>query len=1177
MPDCDAVGSRLLVGRGEVDDERHAATCPRCGALRDQLRANHADPALAPPDAQGATAPDPLGAASPDPVGATAPADAAALARARAPAPAAPQVVEVDVRHTYELGARLGEGGMGLVRPARDRGLGRQVALKFPKARTPELERRFEAEARITARLQHPSIVNVHEAGRWPTGEPYYAMKLVTGRPLDEVIAETRTLADRLALLPRALAVADALAYAHAQRVIHRDLKPQNVMVGEYGETVVLDWGLAKDLAAAEDVLGDAPAARSDGAAGTVAGAILGTPHYMPPEQAEGKPVDARADVYAIGAMLYHLLAGEPPYTGRNARAVALQVVQGPPRRLAERVKDAPADLAAILDKAMARDPAARYPTAKELADDLRRFQTGQLVGVHRYSLRELVARWVRRHRAAVAVGAAAAALLVGTVAVSFQQILAALAVAEDEKDRANEEADRADEQHDKAERAYVELLTDNGRIELLAAHRDRSAAFLVEAYRRSSGGAPTAALRFLLAQALRAPAPAAVLRGHTGSVSIAVFSPDGKRIASGSLDGTVKIWDAASGALTASWTAPAAAGGVGHLAWSPTGKSVAASGAAVVQLWDAESGRVTARLLTKTSSVTSIEFNADGSRIVTAGSEGPVQVWDRDSGVPTLELGAGALGAWSAAFSSDGRWVAAGGSDGTARVWEAKSGKPGPVLRGHAAGALVYVVFSPDGTVVATTASDAEPCLWNAETGALLGRLVGHARPAWSLAFSPDGTRIATGAADGAVKLWAVKSRGLVTTLGGASGAHAGAIQSVAFSPDGRRVLTAGLDRFARVWDAATGALLMSFHADTRARWSPDGKRVVTSGGSETVRVWDVASSAVASFEGHGGAVHWAAFGARGERIATASGDGFLQVWDVAAKKALVSVDAGLSATRSTVSFDADGKRLLAPASDGTAVIWDASSGKRVGSLDVRGDSTAIAVFSPDASRVLTTAGRTATAWDAATGRALLRLNHGDPVWAAAYSPDGARIVTSELGSAARTHVWDAATGKELGARLVGHSLPVWSGAFSPDGKTLVTASVDGTAKLWRWERGELLASFDENGGPVFGAAFSPDGSRVATGGVDGIVRIWEATAPARLLASLMGHTGAVNHVEFDASGNYLVSAGVDGTTKVWDVRIEERPADAIPVADLRWRVVDGRLVPVAPAAPAAGAEKKP
>jgi tetratricopeptide (TPR) repeat protein len=350
----------------------------------------------------------------------------------------------------YRVEGEYARGGMGRILLARDRRLGRRVALKELHAEAgPGASRRFVREALVTARLQHPAIVPVYEAGRWPGGRPFYAMKLVEGRSLEALLRDATSLASRLALLPHLIAVAEAVAYAHSQRVVHRDLKPANVLVGPFGETVVVDWGLARELeggAAVENE--EAPAAATDGATSgqTVTGTVLGTPHYMPPEQARGLPADERADVYALGAMLYFLLSGTPPHAGRSADEALAAAAAGTIEPVERREPETPPDLVAIVRKAMAPSPADRYPSARELAADLRRFQTGQLVSAHRYSTRELVRRFVKRHRAAVLVASALTAALVLAVAVGFVAVRRQARLAEAERDRARVAARKAEQ-----------------------------------------------------------------------------------------------------------------------------------------------------------------------------------------------------------------------------------------------------------------------------------------------------------------------------------------------------------------------------------------------------------------------------------------------------------------------------------------------------------------------------------------------------------------------------------------------------------------------------------------------------------------------------------------------------------------------------------------------------------
>ncbi len=334
-----------------------------------------------------------------------------------APAAVGPSIQDLPLfdEQRFEIAGEHARGGAGMVLEARDRLLRRQVAVKQPQ----HLDRgvaRFLREALITARLQHPAIVPIYDFGIRSTGEPCYAMRLVPGTTLREALAGARGLDERLALLSHVQVVADAVAYAHGQGIVHRDLKPGNVLVGPFGETVVIDWGLAKDLTgeAGEIDFADVGSETLDsGEALTEAGVVLGTPGYMPPEQARGEEADARSDVYAIGAILYALLVGHPPHRGKDPA----QVLAGPPEPVEAREPGAPRDLVAIVNKAMAADRAARYPHAQALAQDLKQFATGQLVEARRYSRWALVKRWLLRHRATAVVGAALLLALVGGAA----------------------------------------------------------------------------------------------------------------------------------------------------------------------------------------------------------------------------------------------------------------------------------------------------------------------------------------------------------------------------------------------------------------------------------------------------------------------------------------------------------------------------------------------------------------------------------------------------------------------------------------------------------------------------------------------------------------------------------------------------------------------------------------
>ena len=373
-----------------------------------------------------------------------------------APAAAAPRAAAAD---RYVLEREIGHGGMGRVFSGRDLRLDRTVAIKMLRTQDAALAIRFEREVKLAARLQHPGVVPVYDAGFWPSGEPFLVMKLVLGQSLARAIKDADTRADRLALLPQVIAAAEAVAYAHDQGIVHRDLKPSNILVGAFGETVVVDWGLAKDLRAGGSDGGStsplpaperaspesglpsplpspasgrggsdpapspppfpasgrggsdpAPSPREAGrglgrgAGDTATGAVVGTPSYMSPEQAAGQAVDPSADVYALGAILHYVLAGTAPQ---------------PATPLASLETRLPPDLLAIVDKALAADPGRRYPSAFELADDLKRFAGGQLVAARRYSPLARAGRFVAHHPVAVALAAAVVLAAMAALAIS--------------------------------------------------------------------------------------------------------------------------------------------------------------------------------------------------------------------------------------------------------------------------------------------------------------------------------------------------------------------------------------------------------------------------------------------------------------------------------------------------------------------------------------------------------------------------------------------------------------------------------------------------------------------------------------------------------------------------------------------------------------------------------------
>jgi WD40 repeat protein len=1054
----------------------------------------------------------------------------------------------------YVVLREIAKGGIGKILLAHDESLKRHVALKQLLQRTPGLEERFRREALLTARLTHPSIVPVYESGRWPSGEPFYVMKLVSGQPFSKVIAEARAFDQRLALLPHVLAVAEAIAYAHSEGIIHRDLKPQNILVGPFGETVVIDWGLAKDLrdrSAEQEIderAGDARPSVPDNL--TVVGAVLGTPAYMPPEQALGLPVDERADVYSLGAILYHLLAGRGPYEGRP-RKVLEEVRLGPPEPVEQRQRGVPRDLVTIVEKAMARDPAARYPSGKELAEDLRRFQTGQIVQAHHYSASERVFRFVRRYRAALGTLGVALAVIAVLSAISILRVIEA-------KERANQERARAVEATQKSrKRADTLMLSEArsavGRNPLLALAWLKG---LSPEFQRPRS------MRLIAADAVAMGIPR-LLRGHTAFINHARFSPDGRLLATTSDDHTARLWDVETGRGR---VLEGHTDEVWKLDFSPDGRMLAtASKDRTVRIWDTQTGQSKA-LEGHEGPVSQVQFFDGGRRLLTRSRNGKILLWDVSRGTITTEVAASEGN--EARLSPDGRVVAYTDEDflalfdiesGTTRRFE---GQEGPATA---------IAFSPDGQRVATGNESGRIGVWDRETSALsqlsyssagirsvyfmpgssrllsvsdstlriadlrTGRseaLQGHTQGILAAAISGDGAMILSGAADQTTRLWDVASR-----TGRIVGGQIDTPMAVAFSRDGRRAAIAGLDGLVRLYELDTlrdRALAAGGGAVEVLVASPDGGRVAFAGQDGGVHVVDVERAAAATLK-HEGEVLAMAFSPDGTRVALAGADGRVCI-EAMGSGAPLMFD-GHEGKVHGVAFSPDGARVVSAGADGTVRLWPSNGG--AGEIVERRSSEALAVaFSPDGAR-LASAFQDGVVMlrDLRSGRAETLVGHQGPVSVLAFSPD--EHVLASGGADHTVRLWDAKTGsicRVIEANGTGLTRLV----FFPDGKRFATLGGESPVRLWEVAGGSQLEVLRGHNGVVHGLSVSPDGTRIATAGRDGTVRLWDLEAKESRV--LVGHAGPVSTVTFALGGRALVSAGQDGTVRRW---MDDLPAD--------------------------------
>ncbi|WP_438493858.1 nSTAND1 domain-containing NTPase [Streptomyces asiaticus] len=621
----------------------------------------------------------------------------------------------------------------------------------------------------------------------------------------------------------------------------------------------------------------------------------------------------------------------------------------------------------------------------------------------------------------------------------------------------------------------------------------DLASLLAVHAYRTS----PTAEATTSLYAAAELPLQRR-LTGHKGDVGAVAFSPDGYTLATGSDDGTVWLWDPATGRTRRALT--------GH-----------------------------------NGAVRAVAFNPDGHTLATGSDDGTVRLWDPATGRTRRAL-TGHNGAVRAvAFNPDGHTLATSSADRTVRLWDPATGRTRRALTGHN-GAVRAVAFSPDGHTLATSSADRTVRLWDPATGRTRRILTGHNGAVRAVAFNPDGRTLATADENGTVRLWDSATGRTQRTLT----SHNGAVTSVAFNPDGRTLATAGTDDIVRLWDSATGRIrriLTGHKGDVEAvAFSPDGRTLATGGDDRTVRLWDTTGRTRRILTGHKGIVYSVAFSPDGRTLATGGIDGTVRLWDPATgrtRRILTDQKDDVGA----VAFSPDG-RTLATAADGDTVrLWDPATGRTRRILTGhKGDVVAVA-FSPDG-RTLATGDDDGTVrlWDPATGRAQRILTgHKGDVYSVAFSPDGKTLATA--GGDDTVRLWDPATGRTRRI-LTSHKDSAWSVAFSPDGRTLATSSADHTVRLWDLAAGRTRETLTVNES-VTSMEFSPTKRALATGDEGGTVRLWDP-ATGRTRTTLTGHKLYVAAVAFSPDGKTLATASEDGTVRLWDAKSPGRE-DAI------------------------------
>ncbi|QDU49628.1 serine/threonine-protein kinase [Gimesia panareensis] len=1056
------------------------------------------------------------------------------------------------------------KGGLGEVSVAEDTELGREVALKEIQSQfaDDDISRlRFVLEAEVTGGLEHPGIVPIYGLGQYDDGRPYYAMRFIRGDSLKEAADRFHGLSPKGAakdqtldfesiefrkLLGRFVDVCNAIEYAHSRGVLHRDLKPGNIMLGKYGETLVVDWGLAKvkgrdDATRTEGETTLTPRSGS-GSAPTQMGSAIGTPAFMPPEQAAGR-LDAlgpASDVYSLGATLYYLLTGQPPVTGENLGEVLKRVEAGEfaaPRNVK---RDIPKPLEAICLKAMARSPQERYVSPQALADDLERYLADERVSAFSEPLLIRTRRWIRKHPGGVSALAATvlvgliSSILVSTVVSGKNRELGAANTALTESEKVARHAQQdAESARDEARTAQslTEQALKSAESQKRFARRSLYSSTMVAAQNSIWTPEGYARGKELLAE-VRPQLGETDMRGwewhylnslpdprgrviHDSGTPVYALScsPDGKHLAIAGT-GAVQIVEFDSGAVVR-MLATHENIRVWSLSWSPSGSHIAAVYNKSLQIWNVETGAEQSHLTGHTGKVRDLDWSPDGRRIVTASRDKSIRTWNVETGESLLTIAAHNASVNCVDWSTDGSRLVSGSDDKTIGVWDANTGKSLVTVQGIST-EVQCVHFSPDDQRIASSSggdSDNAVMVWDAMTGENLNTLEDSVAYVTWVEWSPDGSKLLTcqfrrgGRFTGlSADVWDSSTGTHIRRFLG----HESAIYGCGWLPDGQHCVTASFDGTVRGWELEIEKREPDLTGhEQRVRtlaWSPDGTRIATASFDKTCKIWDLFSKQeILTFTGHEDQVYCVDWHPDGSRLASCGSERIFHIWNAEDGNVLHTVEATNTGEINQIAWSPDGTLIATAADDKTVRVFRASTGTEVNRFELKDYALAIA-WSDDGGRIAAVAAGEASVWNVDDSFLVGQFSlPGCKLWGIRFSPDGTRIAVGGEQSTQDTFgesvqasggvlaVWDVEN-QQMIHQFSGHANVVRSVDWSRDGMRVLSSDSDGKVMLWDADTGaQLLVFHDPDERAVVSAAFSPDELLIATAGDAPGIRLWD------------------------------------------------------------------------------------